>query len=448
MTTLFHSVFGENDGVVFLYRSMRQQNDDKFTALLHDVRIGNYSIAAMAALRDRLISVERAMQMRDTHTFLFCKRDRVAAHNAERLAALPGLPVTWTAIDRYAVDLVGNGEERERLLEGNTTLEPVLTLKVGAKVLLTVNADVTRGLVNGSRGRVVELKTACELGLGRCPPEHACATCSTRNWHVPSRPLYKVMASTWTRQRAAAIGPEVSRFSILPVVKFDNCSELLVVRPHFFEIQKGRGKRARRKKIPAAVESVLDRCAGHIRDAVMDGDICYRVVDGVPRCIHRKRFEVQCPTCIDMGTIAPGQVAGECAHQWPLAEQCEICHAVARVSAENAAPSDEVIAMRIQLPLRQADALTVHRAQGMTLANVCFGDPYSMFQPGQGYVVLSRVPTLTSLFIIGDMIPSDRMQPPPQAVQFYKLYGGTLGDGLAVLEGRQRIAKMDAVDWG
>lgn len=45
---------------------------------------------------------------------------------------------------------------------------------------------------------------------------------------------------------------------------------------------------------------------------------------------------------------------------------------------------------RIQVPLRIAYAITIHKSQGMTLENVAI-DPSGIFAEGQGYVAVSRV---------------------------------------------------------
>ena len=70
---------------------------------------------------------------------------------------------------------------------------------------------------------------------------------------------------------------------------------------------------------------------------------------------------------------------------------------------------------RTQIPLMAAWAMTVHKAQGMTLSRVIVDLRHS-FEPGQDYVALSRAKTLEGLTVEG--LPNRKLAPDQQVIEF------------------------------
>jgi ATP-dependent DNA helicase PIF1 len=95
-------------------------------------------------------------------TYLFPLKKTVETYNLKKLVKLPTPSFNFKAIDNSIVKRGSNPKEVENRIKqyeayANEFLPPDLTLKVGAQVMLKVNLDVKRGLVNGSRGVVVDL---------------------------------------------------------------------------------------------------------------------------------------------------------------------------------------------------------------------------------------------------------------------------------------------------
>jgi len=77
----------------------------------------------------------------------------------------------------------------------------------------------------------------------------------------------------------------------------------------------------------------------------------------------------------------------------------------------------EVLSSMVQYPLKAAWAVSVHRAQGMTLDNAVV-NLTDCFAPGQAYVALSRVRTAEGLSIRGQ-INKDTVHADEECVRFY-----------------------------
>lgn len=171
----FRTLFAGN--MFRLTTPMRQADDAPFAELLKRIRVcrGDLSSADETLLRSRLCTPGPVPL---SFPYLYPRRDEVGRHNALCAAQLGDLvPAhTWTAVDWAAND------DCRRYL-ATLKLEDRVELRVGAPVLLQFNLDQSARLVNGARGVVRAIATACEYGLATCGQCEVCAETVPRPDH-------------------------------------------------------------------------------------------------------------------------------------------------------------------------------------------------------------------------------------------------------------------------
>jgi ATP-dependent DNA helicase PIF1 len=146
-------------------RQIQRQRDPTFQSLLSDARMGALSAESVGILESRMGLPWQDAEIRPT--LLFARNaevDRVNQRNMEALTGdrrvydaqtvlmektgrRPGAPATLPVTP----DDPDVAAALERL-DSDAPYDPTLTLIVGAQVMLLVNMDPARGLVNGSRG--------------------------------------------------------------------------------------------------------------------------------------------------------------------------------------------------------------------------------------------------------------------------------------------------------
>ena len=94
-------------------------------------------------------------------------------------------------------------------------------------------------------------------------------------------------------------------------------------------------------------------------------------------------------------------------------------------------PKDKVLqegpmAVCVQVPLMLAQALTIHKAQGMTLSGPTVITLKDLFAYGQGYVALSRLTEWKHVFI--DNIAPETIRCHPAVAAYYLAHGGGIGE--------------------
>jgi ATP-dependent DNA helicase PIF1 len=80
----------------------------------------------------------------------------------------------------------------------------------------------------------------------------------------------------------------------------------------------------------------------------------------------------------------------------------------------------KVIVKKRQLPLILAWAITIHKAQGMTLDFIKTDIGYSIFEYGQAYVVLSRIKSIDGLSLIN--IDYSKIKAHPKILEYYNKF--------------------------
>ncbi len=79
---------------------------------------------------------------------------------------------------------------------------------------------------------------------------------------------------------------------------------------------------------------------------------------------------------------------------------------------------DDMIVVKKQIPLILAWAITIHKAQGMTLEYIKTDIGSSIFEYGQAYVVLSRIKDISGLSLIN--IDYSKIKAHPKILDYYK----------------------------
>lgn len=133
----------------YLDRNMRSKDDDKLTNLLNSIRENNVDDSVVELLEGRFTNKVKNVGER-TFMKLFTTNVRTDAYNSKELAAIDKPSRT------YYLDYDVTNEDNERLIKSMKLSD--ITLKVGAKVMLTSNTAVDNdSCVNGSIGKVVSM---------------------------------------------------------------------------------------------------------------------------------------------------------------------------------------------------------------------------------------------------------------------------------------------------
>jgi ATP-dependent DNA helicase PIF1 len=141
-----------------------RQKDPIFQAVLNEARHGELSKASVRLLRKRMNLDYKSLTVQPT--MLFTRRVEVDQINARELKKLTTERHVFKATTVFnpsanTAGLTVTSPEVQtavQKLDGNAAYTPELVLAVGAQVMLLFNMNHEAGLVNGSRGVVVDFK--------------------------------------------------------------------------------------------------------------------------------------------------------------------------------------------------------------------------------------------------------------------------------------------------
>ena len=129
-----------------------RQKDPAFQTILTEARMGSLSDTSIAILKGRMNLKWKEHTIRPT--LLYTRNADVDRINQENMAALTGERRVYVAKTVVKTNMVVDAKTQQALDKMDTyaTYDANLELCVGAQVMLLVNLDQERGLVNGSRG--------------------------------------------------------------------------------------------------------------------------------------------------------------------------------------------------------------------------------------------------------------------------------------------------------
>ena len=146
----------ENFTVISLVENHHQQGDADYADILNRIRIGEHTNEDMGILQERVrpeghSDLQGAMVIASTHIV-------VNKHNNLCLERLPTELVVIEAINNHN-NIPGYMPKihKKKLTVGPTPYLQTLKIKVGSRVMLTVNMDVKDGLCNGAIGTLHEI---------------------------------------------------------------------------------------------------------------------------------------------------------------------------------------------------------------------------------------------------------------------------------------------------
>ena len=139
---------------IVLTQNHRQGKDKIWTELLNRIRFGSFDHNDAELLKDRHIEKHNGKVSPNACNLFFTNLE-VAKHNAKMLEKLEGETVTISAVCDYP-----SGYVAKTMPDGTIDSSPLLKnleIKIGSRVMITLNVSVSDSIVNGSLGTVADI---------------------------------------------------------------------------------------------------------------------------------------------------------------------------------------------------------------------------------------------------------------------------------------------------
>ena len=160
-------IWGEFNLVPFTLKKGWRYDDPEYFDMMMRIREGTFTHTDITIMRDRVqkydklekeIAINRAAKRIDTimPTILYSRKKDAIWHNNEEMKELLTVPKDYYSNDDFTpYNKKAKYDHYVDLL--NEIIPKKITLKVGAQVMLKINLDTQNGLVNGSRGVVLDM---------------------------------------------------------------------------------------------------------------------------------------------------------------------------------------------------------------------------------------------------------------------------------------------------
>ncbi|GAA5908707.1 hypothetical protein JCM5296_002682 [Sporobolomyces johnsonii] len=247
--------WAECDFKVMELTKVFRQSDLEFIAILEKFRRGMCDQACVDLLATCGTELGKGGSIKIKPTNLYPTRDAVDKENTSEFAKLKEETYTFAAVDEARGDYARSiMKERLSALPAQQTLK----LKKGAQVLLLANLDMKRGLVNGSRGVIVDWV-----------PRHLAPNVDTISANGGKGAQRRWIGTEEWRQRAADEFMDAQKDDVYPVVFFA-CGEQVVIRPHSWCIDLDEHNTIARTQLPLQLAWALTihKSQGQSLDAV------------------------------------------------------------------------------------------------------------------------------------------------------------------------------------